>query len=102
MKRYNYSDLTKQDIQKLVQRNVDPTNEIAAIVEDIIAHVRDNGDSALLDYALKFDNVELDKLYLDKVELKEIASAVTPVQKEAFQTAYNNIWKFHEVQLKPE
>jgi len=102
MKRYNYSDLTKQDIQKLVQRNVDPTNEIAAIVEDIIAHVRDNGDSALVDYALKFDKVALDRLYLDKAELEKLASAVTPAQKEAFQTAYNNIWKFHEAQLKAE
>lgn len=102
MKRYNYSDLTKQDIQKLVQRNVDPTNEIAAIVEDIIAHVRDNGDSALLDYALKFDNVELEKLYLDKADLEKIASAVTPVQKQALQIAYNNIWKFHEAQVKKE
>jgi len=102
MKTYNYSDLTKADIQKLVQRNVDPTNEIAAIVEDIIAHVRDNGDSALLDYALKFDNVELDKLYLDKVELEKIASAVTPAQKQALQVAYNNIRKFHEAQVKTE
>jgi len=102
MKRYNYSDLTKQDIQKLVQRNVDPTNEIAAIVEDIIAHVRDNGDSALLDYALKFDNVELDKLYLDKAELEKIALAVTPAQKQALQVAYNNIRKFHEAQVKTE
>jgi len=102
MKRYNYSDLTKQGIQKLVQRNVDSTNEIAAIVEGIIAHVRDNGDSALLDYALKFDKVELDRLYLDKAELEKIASAVTPAQKQAFQTAYNNIWKFHEAQVKKE
>ena len=102
MKRYNYSDLTKQDIQKLVQRNVDPTNEISVIVEDIIAHVCDNGDSALLDYALKFDKVELDRLYLDKAELEKLASAVTSAQKQAFQTAYNNIWKFHEAQLKTE
>src|SRR6185503_2048351 len=102
MKRYNYSDLTKQDIQRLVQRNVDPTNEITAIVEDIITHVRDNGDNALVDYALKFDKVALDKLYLDKAELEKIASAVTQPQKQAFQTAYNNIWKFHEAQLKAE
>jgi len=71
-------------------------------VEDIITHVRDNGDNALVDYALKFDKVALDKLYLDKAELEKIASAVTQPQKQAFQTAYNNIWKFHEAQLKAE
>ena len=51
MKTYNYSDLSKKDIQKLVQRNVDPGDGIRAAVEDIIASVRANGDSALLDYA---------------------------------------------------
>jgi histidinol dehydrogenase len=102
MKRYNYSDLTKTDIQNLVQRNVDPANEIRAVVEDVIEHVKAHGDSALLDYALKFDKVELDKLYLDKVELTDIASAVLPEQKAALETAYNNIYKFHKAQLKAE
>jgi histidinol dehydrogenase len=102
MKRYNYSDLTKQDIQKLVQRNVDPANEIRAIVEEVISNVRQHGDSALIDYALKFDKVELDKLYLDKDELTEIASTVLPEQKAALETAYNNIYKFHKTQLKAE
>jgi histidinol dehydrogenase len=102
MKRYNYSDLTKEHIQKLVQRNVDPANEIRAIVEEVIANVKAHGDSALLDYALKFDKVELAKLYLDKHELTEIASTVLPEQKAALETAYNNIYKFHQAQLKAE
>jgi histidinol dehydrogenase len=102
MKRYNYSDLTKQDIQKLVQRNVDPANEIRAIVEDVIAHVNEHGDSALFDYALKFDKVELNKLYLVKEELEEIAATISVKQKVALQTAYDNIYKFHKTQLKTE
>jgi histidinol dehydrogenase len=102
MKTYNYSDLTAEAIRQLVQRNVDPANEIRTIVEDVIAHVQQNGDSALFDYALKFDKVELNKLYLDKDELTEIASAVTAGQQAALQTAYNNIYKFHQTQLKAE
>ncbi|HEY4325789.1 MAG TPA: histidinol dehydrogenase [Mucilaginibacter sp.] len=102
MRVFNYSDLSKNDIQKLVQRNVDPANEIRAVVEDIIANVQERGDRALLDYALKFDKVELDKLYLDKAELTEIASAVSPEQKAALEIAYNNIYKFHQAQLKAE
>jgi histidinol dehydrogenase len=102
MKIYNYCDLNFADIQKLVQRNVDPANEIRAIVEDVIAHVQQNGDSALLDYALKFDKVELNKLYLDKAELETLAATVLPHQKAALQTAYNNIHKFHLAQLKTE
>jgi len=102
MKRYSYSDLSTTDIDGLVQRNVDPANEIRAIVEDIIAEVKAHGDSALVDYALKFDKVKLDRLYLDKNDLTEIAAGVLPEQKAALQTAYDNIYKFHKAQLKAE
>lgn len=102
MKVYNYSDLTKTDIQKLVQRNVDPANEIRAIVEEVISNVQQRGDAALIDYALKFDKVTLNKLYLDKAELTAIAEAVLPEQKAALETAYQNIYKFHLAQLKAE
>src|SRR3569833_1300130 len=102
MKIYEYSSLDKEQIKQLVQRNVDPANEIRAIVEDVISHVQQNRDSALIDYALKFDKVELEKLYLDKSELEEIAATVSDEQKAALQTACNNIYKFHQAQLKTE
>ncbi|MFD2863919.1 histidinol dehydrogenase [Mucilaginibacter antarcticus] len=102
MKTYNYSDLSKDDIIKLVQRNVDPANEIRAIVEEVLSTVQQNGDRALFDYASKFDKVILDKLYLDKAELEELASNVSTDQKAALDTAYNNIYKFHLTQLKTE
>jgi histidinol dehydrogenase len=102
MKVFNYSDLTKQAIAKLVQRNVDPANEIRTIVEEVITNVQQHGDAALTDYAQKFDKVRLDKLYLDKSELTEIASGVSPEQKAALETAYQNIYKFHQTQLKVE
>ncbi|TSD66201.1 histidinol dehydrogenase [Inquilinus sp. KBS0705] len=102
METFNYSDLTTADIQKLVQRNVDPANEIRTLVEDVIENVRQHGDRALIDYAHKFDKVELTKLYLDRTELQEIAQAVTEDQQEALQTAYANIYKFHKAQIRPE
>jgi histidinol dehydrogenase len=102
MKTYNYSDLSKDDIIKLVERNVDPANEIRAIVDEVLTNVQQNGDRALFDYANKFDKVVLDKLYLDKAELTEIASTVLPEQKAALDVAYQNIYKFHKTQLKAE
>jgi histidinol dehydrogenase len=102
MKVYNYSDLSTADVAKLVQRNVDPANEIRAIVEEIIGNVQEHGDIALVDYAKKFDKVELDKLYLDKAELAELSSTLSTGQQQALQTAYNNIYKFHQTQVKQE
>ncbi len=102
MKTYNYSDLSKETIQKLVQRNVDPADEIRTVVEEIIVNVRNNGDKALFDYAAKFDKVDLKKLTVEKDELAELAASILPEQKQALQTAYNNILKFHQTQLKTE
>lgn len=102
MKIFNYQDITESEIKKLVQRNADVSNEVGAIVETVIADVQANGDSALVNYALKFDNVALTKLYLNKNELEELAAAVLPAQKAAIDTAYNNIYKFHKAQLKAE
>jgi len=102
MKTYNYSELTKEDISKLVQRNVDPAHEIRDTVEEILARVKLHGDDALYDLTLKFDGVLLDKLYLDKSELTELAEGVSAEQKAALDTAYKNIYAFHKIQLKTE
>ena len=102
MRIYNYLDLSKTDIQKLVQRNVDPADEIRGIVEDIISNVRKHGDQALFDYAAKFDKVELESLSAGKEEIAELASSLLPEQKQALDTAYNNIHKFHGTQLHTE
>ncbi|MDO3628097.1 histidinol dehydrogenase [Mucilaginibacter sp. BT774] len=102
MRTYNYSDLSKPDIQKLVQRNVDPADEIRNVVEEIINNVRTHGDRALLDYAAKFDKVELKSLSIGKDELAAFASELQPEQKKALDIAYANIRKFHETQLHAE
>lgn len=102
MKLFNYSDLSKADIQKLAQRNVDPAEEIRAVVEGVIQNVRTNGDKALFDYAAKFDKVELKSLFIEKDEIGQLASTLQPNQRQALQTAYDNIYKFHQTQLKTE
>jgi len=102
MKTYNYSNLSTTDINQLVQRNVDSAHEIRDIVEEVLANVKLHGDTALYDYALKFEKVVLEKLYLNKSELTEIAASVLPEQKAALDIAYANIYKFHQTQLKTE
>jgi histidinol dehydrogenase len=99
---YDYETLDEAAIQQLTQRNVDAANEIRSIVENIIEQVKQHGDNALLNYAQQFDKVQLEKLYLDKDELTDIASALLPHQKEALETAYQNIYRFHQSQVKAE
>lgn len=102
MKTYNYQDLSQSDIQELVKRNTDSGNEIRETVESIIQEVKLNGDNALKAYALKFDKVELPYLYIEKEEIAKLAASIDNSVKEAIQTAYQNIKKFHETQISKE
>ncbi|WP_158826354.1 histidinol dehydrogenase [Mucilaginibacter lacusdianchii] len=102
LKVYNYADLSEAEVKELTQRNVDPADEIRSVVEQIIETVQQQGDRALFDYAQRFDKVTLNKLYLEKDELAEIATALLPEQKTALEVAYQNIFKFHESQLRAE
>jgi histidinol dehydrogenase len=102
LKTYNYSELNQQDIQKLIRRNTDAGNEIRNIVENILEKVRLNGDEALKEFALQLDKSEIETLFLDAETISLLAEDVNTEQREALQTAYNNIYKFHQTQLKTE
>jgi histidinol dehydrogenase len=102
LKTYNYKDLSKADIQKLIQRNADAGNTIREKVEQIIAEVKSNGDAALKSFAQQFDKVELDCLFIEKEKIAELANEITDEVKNAINVAYQNIKKFHETQISKE
>ena len=102
MREYNYKDLSKADIQNLVARNVDSNNQIRESVEAIIKEVKTNGDEALKSYALKFDGVKLDSLFIEKEEIYRLAAQISEKTKAAINIAYQNIKKFHETQICQE
>jgi histidinol dehydrogenase len=56
----------------------------------------------LFNYAARFDKVELKSLSVGKAELAELTSTLLPEEKNALNTAYKNIYKFHETQLRVE
>ena len=102
MKIYSYSDLSKQDVDKLCLRQLEDDSSIRESVNTIVTEVRNSGDAALRQYALDFDRVKLDVLYLDKAELQHIAAAIPAAEKVAIDTAYANIKKFHAAQISNE
>ena len=102
LKVYNFKDLNRKGIEDLCRRNVDPNNTIRSTVEEIIQHVKQQGDEALIAYAKKFDGIVLQTLFLDKKEIKTIAATAGEAEKNAIKLAYTNIRKFHETQLRAE
>jgi histidinol dehydrogenase len=99
---YDYNNLTKQDIEKLCLRALEDDKSIEESVKEIIFTVKSKGDQALLDYAKKFDQVELKHLFIDKATLALIAGTIPDNAKQAIDTAYQNIKTFHSAQLVKE
>eukprot|EP01025_Chloroclados_australasicus_P069225 TRINITY_DN9731_c0_g2_i1.p1 TRINITY_DN9731_c0_g2~~TRINITY_DN9731_c0_g2_i1.p1 ORF type:complete len:493 (-),score=62.05 TRINITY_DN9731_c0_g2_i1:740-1999(-) len=73
---------------------------ILAKVSPIVESVRERGDDAVKEYTELFDKVDIAQpcVPIEQFEDPDLPSEVTA----AFDTAYNNIYKFHAAQLKSE
>jgi len=93
----NIENAQKTDI---LTRDIKLESGVEAIVAEIIANVKENGDKALKEYALKFDKAEIENL---RVTAEEIEKAYETEDKEFIRTleiAKNNIESFHKKQLR--
>jgi histidinol dehydrogenase len=102
LKIYTLKDLNKQKIKQLCSRLTIDDNLIAERAKTIIDTVKTQGDEALFSYALQFDKVKLSSLFIDKLGIAEAAKSIPTEVKNAIDLAYQNIYKFHEAQLKTE
>ncbi len=78
-----------------------PTQDISVIEEKvlpILKKVKIEGDSAIREYALQFDNVFLDSLAVSQIDIKNAENLLSEDLKTAIKQAYANIYKFHEAQ----
>jgi len=89
-------EVSKEDILSRVVPEVD----VSAIVSEIIADVRDNGDEALFRYCEKFDHAKLQSLEVSAQEIEEAVASVEPEFLAILQQAADNIRTFHEKQLR--
>ena len=102
MKIYNINNLTKQNIDQLCSRSISDDNLVKSRTTEIIDTVKNEGDSALFNYAKQFDHISLPTLFIAKDELAEIANQIPAEAKAAIDVAYENIYKFHQAQVKTE
>jgi len=102
LKIYSYKDLSTQEVDNLCLRQLEDDKSIEERVRDIIDKVKTNGDQALFDYALAFDKVKLDSLFINKEEISAIAATIPLEAKAAIEQAFANISKFHSSQIIKE
>lgn len=97
MKKYSFSNLSKETYAALLRRPVIDYSMIFSHVQPIIDAVRTNGDAAVKKFTLQFDKVSLDSFTVNVRPADKIVLDITV--KSAFEIAYRNINAFHAAQL---
>ncbi len=100
MKIYEYTDLNQ--IKPALTRPTIDNSRIEGIVRPILDKVKRGGDKALLKFALEYDHVQLESLWVSKKEIESAENKVDKSLKEAIKIASENIRKFHELQISDE
>ena len=80
----------------------EPASKVEAVVSDILADVRRNGDAALYKYCRQSDRADLTSLEVTAEELDAAAAQVEPELLEVLRRAAANIEAFHALPWKVE
>ncbi|ESU18828.1 histidinol dehydrogenase [Flavobacterium cauense R2A-7] len=88
----------KNEWSALMQRPTRNFKEIEATVTQIFKEIQQKGDVAVAKYTSFFDGIELSKISVSDVELKEGIALVPNELKDAIKQAKTNIEAFHSAQ----
>ena len=92
----------KDKWEDLCKRPMTDSAELDSRVRDILLKVKNEGDSALRYYSGKFDHISVSDFKISEKELNEAEKYVSDDLKNAIRIASDNIYRFHESQLRDE
>ncbi|MBL4650363.1 MAG: histidinol dehydrogenase [Aureispira sp.] len=82
----------------LIQRPSIETENLEAVVNEVLSAVKEQGDIAVKEYTSRFDQVILDDFKVSEAEIQAAIAFVPKELKEALQQAKKNIEVFHNSQ----
>lgn len=91
----------KETWDEILKRPTQSFEEIEAKVIPILQEVKLKGDEALKSYTKKFDGADINDLLVSTEEVEAALEQVPEELKNAIDTAYFNIFKFHQHQQSP-
>ena len=84
--------------ETLLKRPALEKKDLRNTVQEIFLKVKNEGDAALKEFSLKFDQVINENLLVSEVEIESAADLVSEELKAAIKQARENIHKFHVAQ----
>lgn len=97
IKQYKLAEIP---LNEILNRDIREEAGVDAIVDEIIANVRRDGDAALKMYGEKFDKAKLDSLEVSEAEIEEAFAAMDAEFIKTLEIARDNISRFHSQQIQ--
>ena len=93
-----YDNPSPAEWANLVKRPAKDLSNLRGTVSNIMADVRERGDTALREMTAKFDGTELTDIQVGRAEIEAAAGQLTEDLRTAIQLAKANIERFHQAQ----
>lgn len=87
-------------IETLKKRAQNSDKNVIPVVSEILENVRENGDSAVYEYTVKFDGKAPENKEITAEETERIVSLCDPALLETLKKAVKNIADFHQRQVQ--
>lgn len=97
-----YINPPRSEWDRLCTRPVTKSLELRGVVSEILSSVKERGDDALREFALRFDGAEPDSFRVSPEARDRLASQVQPELVDAITRAIASISRFHESQRGSE
>ena len=99
MTRYVTSEISAETVEEALRRpSQRSTEKIMNICKPIIQDVQNEGDAALLKYTHRFEKATSLKSPVITAPFAERLMQMPPEVRQAIDTSFANIWRFHEAQ----
>ena len=93
-------DRTHERIEAILSRDATFSDAVDAAVDDILAQVKANGDTAVLDFTERFDEVRPDPIKVPREGLATAEDALDDELRDVIAQAADNIRRYHEKQVQ--
>jgi len=104
LKVLNSQEITPLNAREIFSQGISSFKDIIDAIRQIVADVKERGNSAVLEYTEKFDGFKgnSDTIIVSEQEIQDAYNHVPSSFVEALKQAKKNIARFHTAQLKPE
>jgi histidinol dehydrogenase len=99
MKKYLLSSLDAKEISELTKRPAIDFEETYAVVRPILNEIKKDGLRAAIKYAKQYDGFSSSSIYVTEKEFLEADKSLDPKVKYALESAYSNIYTFHNEEV---